>query len=160
MVTKEHILTSDSNCVHYITHVKYVILKWTITWIPSSSVIAAKQNLTKKHKLTDHKERDHTLCSDSRCVCCVSLRTHVLGHVKRPNHHVWMQMWSLYNKIHKQTRIKRSQRERPCDRCITKHKQTRIRRSKRQRPCDHCITKFTNKHWLKGHKEKYHVIAV
>ena len=61
-----------------------------------------KTKFAHKHKLKDHKERDHTLSSDSKYVCYVSLRTHVLGNMKRLNPHVWMQMWLLYNEIHKQ----------------------------------------------------------
>ena len=60
-----------------------------------------KTKFAHKHKLKDHKERDHILSSDSRYVFCVSLQTHALGHMKRPNPHVWMQMWLLYNEIHK-----------------------------------------------------------
>ena len=96
-----------------------------------------KTKFAHKYKLKDHKERNYILSLDSRCVCCVSLWTHVLGHVKRPNPHVRMQMWSRYKEIHKQTRIERSQREWPCP-------QFRFQM---------CLL---YKHKLKGHIEKDH----
>ena len=60
MVTKDHILNSDSNCVHYITHVKGHI-EMDHNMNSKFKCDHCKTKFAHKHRLKGCKEKDHIL---------------------------------------------------------------------------------------------------
>ena len=122
--------------------------KWTIKWITSSNVIIAKIDSLTVTSARSQRERpcDH-------CITEFTRKYRLKDHKEKT-------MWSVYNGIHKQIQIERSQRE---DHLISvwQNSQTNTDwKITKRKPYDQYITEVTSKYKLEDQKERDHVIIV